>query len=303
MVANPMQRKARNSFLLGMLIAIIIMLIAGGMLYFLFLKDQILDGPQDVAVAYVYKLKAGVNVKSGDSITPEMVEEVKTVATNVPTDAVIAAYKVNNVIQPVQFPNGYKSKIALNSGTILGASMLYTDDLTDKTLRLVEYNMITLPSTIVPGEYVDIRITLPTGEDYSILTKKCVVSVQSETIGMYLTEEEILTMSCAIIDLYTMDSGNIYAIKYVEPGNQAKASPTYVVKQSILELMRNDANIVSEAVNALIQRWNAGASNDRANIESTLGLYSEEALDNIKENMEEQLEKARELYLNKLAGY
>ena len=35
MVANPMQRKARNSFLLGMIITLIVCIIVGGAMFFL----------------------------------------------------------------------------------------------------------------------------------------------------------------------------------------------------------------------------------------------------------------------------
>lgn len=304
MASNPMQRRARNSFLLGVIITLLIAAIVLVLLYMFVIKDKLETTGGTGAVAYVYKLKSGVNVDSGKAITSDMVEEVKLNADIIPGDAVLSKVKgTNGELQSIAFPSGYKSKIALKQGTILGASMLYMDDLTDDSLRLVEFNMITLPSTVYLGEYIDVRIAMPTGEDYIVLTKKCVESINGETIGMYLTEAEILTMSGAIVDAYTMKASNIYAIKYVEPGMQEKAEQTYMVKQSILEQMTRNPNIVSEASAALANRWNQGGNSTRIKIEETLGNYENDGLTNIEENMKKQIEKSRELYLQGLQGY
>lgn len=304
MASNPMQRRARNSFLLGVVITLLIAAIIAVMFYLFVLKDKMEASGGSSTVAYVYKLKQGANVESGKAITVDMVEEVKTSADAIPGDAVLSRIKGSDgQLQSRPFPTGYKSKIALKQGTVLGASMLYADDLTDNSLRLVEFNMITLPSTVYPGEYVDIRIALPTGEDFIVLTKKCIQSVNGETIGVYLTEAEILTMSCAIVDAYTMKTGNIYLAKYVEPGVQTKAEQTYMVKQSILEQMTRNPNIVAEASAALANRWNQGGNSNRVKIEDTLSIYQEEGLANVEEKMTQQMEKARELYLQGLEGY
>lgn len=305
MASNPMQRKARNSFLLGVITTLIISAVIGALVYFLVLKDDLeVSTSKNGAVAYVYKLKEGVDVESGKNITSEMVEEVKLSVTVVPSDAIVAKYKMEDgSLQSVAFPNGYKSKISLKSGTVLGTSMLYTDNLTDDTLRLVEFNMITLPSTIMVGEYIDVRLLLPSGEDYIVLTKKCIVSIKGETIGLYLTEEEILTMSGAIVDAYTTNTSNIYAIKYVEPGMQSEAKQTYVVKQKILEMMTRNPNIVAEASSALVARWNSGGNSTRIDIEETLVPYQGTETSNVEEKMKEQIEKAKELYLQGLQGY
>ena len=304
MASNPMQRRARNSFLLGVVVTLLIAAIVVALLYIFVLKDKLETTGGTGVVAYAYKLKEGVNIESGKTITADMVEEVKLNADIVPGDAVLSKIKgTNGELQNIAFPTGYKSKIALKQGTILGASMLYADDLADNSLRLVELNMITLPSTIYAGEYIDVRIAMPTGEDYIILTKKCVETVKGETIGMYLTEAEILTMSGAIVDAYTMKASNIYATKYVEPGTQEKAEQTYMVKQSILEQMTRNPNIVSEASAALANRWNQGGSSTRIKIEETLNNYQEDGLTNVEEKMKEQIEKSRELYLQGLEGY
>ena len=42
-------------------------------------------------------------------------------------------------------------------------------------LRKQEYNMLVLPSQLATGEYIDIRLALPTGQDYVVLGKKKVL--------------------------------------------------------------------------------------------------------------------------------
>lgn len=304
MASNPMQRRARNSFLLGVIITLLIAAIAGALFYMFVLKDKLETTGGTGTVAYVYKLKEGVNLESGREITVDMVEEVKTSGDVVPADVFFSRVKgAEGELQSVPFPSGYKSKIALKQGTILGGSMLYQDEMQDDSLRLVEFNMITLPSTIYPGEYVDVRIMFPSGEDFIILSKKCIKTVKNDTVGIFLTEEEIMTMSSAIVDAYTTKASNIYIAKYVEPGNQEKATQTYVVKQAILELMRDNPNIVSEAKNALLNRWNSTGISSRIKIENDLSLYQEDGLSNIEDKVKEQVEKSKELYLSGLEEY
>ena len=310
MASNPMQRKARNSFLLGVIITLLLAAIIGALLYVLVIKDKLETTGGTGVVAYVYKLKTGVNVESGKTITLDMVEEVKLNADIVPEDAIMSKIKPEKGdLQDIPFPAGYKSKIALRGGTILGSSMLYADDLNDNSLRLVEFNMITLPTTVNVGEYVDVRITLPTGQDLVVLSKKCIESIKQETIGMYLTESEIITMSSAIVDAYTTKASNIYLTKYVEAGMQDKAEQTYVVKQAILEEMTKNPNIVVEAKRALAERWNDNGVQTRANIEGALSGFLDptdpdtQRIENIEEKMKEQIEKSKEQYLQGLQGY
>jgi hypothetical protein len=66
------------------------------------------------------------------------------------------------------------------------------------------------------------------------------------TITVHLNELEILSLSSAIVDAY-MNKASIYAITYVEPQLQSKAIPTYPTNKAVLELIKNDPNIVGRA--------------------------------------------------------
>ena len=64
-------------------------------------------------------------------------------------------------------------KIAVPSGTIVTKDMIQdSTDLLSDTQRIQEYNMILLPSHLKNGDYVDIRLSLPNGQDYIVLSKK-----------------------------------------------------------------------------------------------------------------------------------
>ena len=83
-----------------------------------------------------------------------------------------------------------------------------------------------------------------------------------------LKEEEILMMSCAIVESYQMNGAKLYATKYVEPGIQEAAIPTYIPNDETITLIHNDPNIVQEAKNELITRYNQNSDIIRPGINS-----------------------------------
>ena len=115
---------------------------------------------------------------------------------------------------------GRKLKIPAFNKTIITENMFYKeeDNVTTDT-RKKEFNMINLPSDLVEGDYIDIRILFPTGEDYLVVVGKEVkqmgTNAESNSIFLELTEEEMVKLSGAIIESYISDSVNLYAVKYV----------------------------------------------------------------------------------------
>ena len=229
MVANPMQRKARNSFLLGMVITLIVCAIIGVVLYFLLSGQEKEKEEQEGTLTYAYKLKT--SVQSGEEITFDKVESVLVTEKAVPIGAFPSKTKITNSngketwIDSV-FPSGYKSKIDLSAGTILSYDLVYEGEAVTNDIRYVEYNMLVLPTTIMVGDYIDIRLTLPSGQDLIVVSKKEVKSMLGDTIGLELSEGEILMMESAIVEAYIMTASKLYAIQYIEPGIQEPARKT-----------------------------------------------------------------------------
>ena len=359
MAANPMKRQARNSFLLGVLVTI---LIAGVIIAFLFLQMNNLNKElkqQKESSKKVFILNQ--NVKSGQTLTPSMFISKEIPSDAVPADAtsdvtqLIAQYSLcdtsgndiytdadgnlymlrnNNKVTVYKDnatgvfytqENGNRTTIEttqkdivaktdMRKNTVITSSLIArSDHINSADVREQEYNMIVLPIDLTTGEYVDIRLQLPTGQDYIVVSKKEVTvpdvagSYLADTIKVKLAEEETLALSSAIIEAYKMNGSKLYATKYVEAGIQETAIPTYVVNNDVANLIESDPNIVTEAKNALRARYTANNSalmNLRNQyINSALSTYGNN--DNVPTKMQESIvstKEKRQEYLQSLGG-
>ena len=292
MATNPMQRKARNSFLLGFMVMLIIAALIIG-----FLVMQIIKFKQEEQAKQEISRKVQVltkDVKSGQSITVADLTTMEVENTIVPTD-----YKI-------EITNNTIAKIDLKEGTILGSSMLtQSTEKVTADLRLQEYNMLALPVKIESGDYIDIRFTMPSGTDYIVISKKKVVDIDENTIWLQLTEDEILTMSNAIYEAYTMPTSKLYVNLYVEPGIQDNATPTYLPNQAVVNLINSNPNVLSTAKKALEEKLRSYTSQRNDIIQSELQNYQADADSNIEAKIQEENEKrieARQEYLEALSG-
>ena len=311
MVANPMQRKVRNSFLLGILVMLIITILIGAIIFIAVIKpimDKNKEEEQQM-YAYAYRLKSGIDVQSGEEITSDMVESVEIPVQTAATDFISSKTKNSRgELSDIGFVDGYKSKIDLTEGTILTYSMLYEDEETPNSLRYVEYNMITMPTLLDIGSYIDIRLRLPNGQDLIVVSKKEIVNLYDQTAGLNLTEEEILILNSAIVEAYIMKgSAELYMTTYVEPGLQEAAIYTYMPTNEVITLINMDENIVTAARTELATLYSKqGVVDIRGQLNNSTSQYGTEAKYNIEAGVQQQIEaakKAREDYLSELNGY
>lgn len=291
MPSNPIQRKTRNAFLIGMLIMLIISVLVVAVLYFTVFSD-IFGGTSKNGTAYAYRLVS--DIKSGEGIGASKVERVKIAVDNLPSDYIGDNIDITSC----------KSKIDLQAGTVLGASMLYQEEEIKDSTRRMEYNMLTLPSTLRIGDYIDVRFTMPSGQNYIVLSKKEVKNINNTTVTLYLTEDEILMMSSAIIESYIMKASNLYVVQYVEAGLQQSSTPTYVVNTDVYQLIQSNS---TKGINiedySKINDSMKESENLRQLIEQELGQYVGEETTNIQEGVTKEKETSMELYLSGLQGY
>lgn len=304
MASNPMQRKVRNSFLLGMLVAIIIagIAIAFLMMQLMQAKQEQQKEQKDIGTVYVLN----TDKKSGDEITADDLISVD--ATRKTTPA--------NALSPASLGDKNIAKIDLKSGTILSTDMIYIDETkTGKDVRKQEYNTVILPMDLATGDYIDIRLSLPSGQDYIVVSKKVVEIPQvggvdsSDTIWIKMAEEETLAMSNAIYDAYKINGSKLYATKYTEPGIQEAATPTYAVNAETVALINGNPNILNNAMNELKNRYNAnnGAVTNLRNsyINEAIKAAGEDAQSNVESGIQQSItnsQDSRKEYLNSLAG-
>lgn len=295
MAVNPMQKKARNSFLLGMIITLVACAIIGVILYIAVIGPENKASKEKGTATKAYALNR--DVKSGQEITADMLSTINTYSNLIPQNYIDSTIVAN-------VGNGKKviAKVDLYKNTILTASTVTTEENTvTKDVRTMEYNMLTLPINLTIGDYVDIRITFPDGQDFIVIAKKEIKNIQGNTVTFDMSEADIVMLNSAIVESYIMKASNIYIAKYVEPGMQEKAANTYVPTAEVIRLIETDSNIVSTAKNELTSRFDA---NIRNQMNSTVNQYSEQGLTNVEEGIQKQIEdakKAREEYLSSLA--
>lgn len=318
MAMNPMQRKANNSFLLGILITL---LITGLIIAFLIFQLSNLNKQmqeEEAKLKQVYVLNT--DIMSGQVITSDMLEMKTIDGSAIPANAItpvdvdnkgtVVDESTGNVIRKLDVV----TKIDLKSGTILTSEMIATADELSSDLRRQEYNVVQFPSQLQTGDFIDIRLRLPSGEDYIVVSHKeveipVVDGIDSEnTMIIKMNEVETLTMSSAIIEAYIAEGSYLYATRYVDAGMQEAATPTYLPSDSVINLMNKDPNCANEAKQELFKRNNDSSykSAVRNPINDELNQNSEDAQDNIISSVEEELKVAqeeRQKYLESLGAY
>ena len=182
----------------------------------------------EVVQRYVFTKKMVV----GDVVTEADIKVVDVKGESASSDSYVFEEKLDDKGKKVVSRDdkwniiGKRLKVNAEEKTIITKSLFYTEDKDpEMTTRLQEFNMITLPSDLDVGDYIDVRIRFATGEDYAVVVGKKVellgaAEEKSNTIFLRLNEEEIVRMSSAIIESYVKGGVNLYANKYVDPDNQ-----------------------------------------------------------------------------------
>ena len=361
MASNPMQRQARNSFLLGMVVTLIIAGIVVALLFMQIKKLNQTIKSSEAENKSVYVLTQ--DIKSGQEITQDLFTLTTVKAAGVPANAtsdistMLQNYSLcdkagNNIYTDAdgslfmnsengskvivykdettgnyytQAANGTKTyiettqkpliaKVDMKANTVITSSFVTrSDDIDTDDVRAQEYNSLVLPVDLFTGDYVDIRLLLPSGQDYIVVSKKMVTipnvngEYLADTIQTKMSEDEILSMSNAIVEAYIIDGAKLYATKYTDAGTQQASIPTYVVSDKVAKLMEADPNITTTAATALRARYNAnnGAlKNMRSEgINDALSNYGKD--ENVSQKMEESItstKESRQQYLQSLTG-
>ncbi len=293
MATNPMQRKARNSILIGIVIGLLIGAVVIAILFLQLTNLQKKVKATEDATRQVYVVKN--DVKSGTTIDSSMIELKSATKDVIPSDYIST------------IPENSIAKINITKGTVLSKALIdEADEKTTSDLREQQYNMIILPQYLEVDDYIDIRLTLPNGQDYIVASKKRVKNITEDTIWVNMYEEETLAMTNAIVEAYVMKGSKLYATTYVDAGMQDNAIPTYVPNSYVINLINADRNITEEARRGLVERYTQELRARRENdITSQVNAYGEEAKDNIEAGIEEEITKskeARKQYIDSLSA-
>lgn len=308
MASNPMQRQKRVSFLLGMLVMLIIAAIVIALLFMQLINLKKEQDAMKAAERTVYLVTEDVASGSGIQITT--IEGDTSRSPNVTQDVADSSVVPENIATASDFysdegqsqpRSDLVAKIDLKAGTILTKDMLTTSsEQVTNDLRKQEYNMLSLPTDLVDGDFVDVRIRFGNGQDYIVVAKKQVTIPEiagapaEGVITINLSEDETIAMSSAIIETYQLSTAEMYVTRYTDPGMQVAATPTYPPNAEALNLMDSNPNIVEEAKQAIASRYNRTLRENFINGQIN-SVDAEQRQSNLESSVEEHITQQKEL--------
>ncbi len=210
------------------------------------------------------------DIKAGDTLLEGKNVERQNVITALSPDAYIDESDI-----------GKKATSNITNGTPIYKSLVVDSTVTNGT-RLVELSTVTLPlSNVGSGVYVDVRIMFPNGEDYIVLPKKRMMNLYLEQsiFTLELEEDEILTLSSAIVDTYTVTGTRMYVTTYVAPNVQEAPNATYLVRKETIDLITNSPNVIKQMAYTINAKL-------REEMEERLSQLTEEQLTAVAKGLE-----------------
>ena len=150
------------------------------------------------------------NIVQGEIITNDMIETVNVNNQTVPTGVVNATEVV-----------GLTAKYSIAAKVPITRDMV-SDTVVAADVRNVEINSVLMPSDLVEGDTVDIRIMYPNGTDYIVLAQKTIDKIYDTTFWCKLSEDEIQLLNCATVDSYLYSGSKLYALRYADSDAQVK---------------------------------------------------------------------------------
>lgn len=174
---------------------------------------------------------------SGQEITEDLIIE----------QSIPASFK-NDTFATREDLIGLYSKVAITPGTPITKDMVMSEEIVH-SMREIDITGNRWPIGLKAGDYVDLRITYPRGEDFIVLSHKRIMSITDQTLKVNMTEEEQVLYQSALVDFYLSRGygSDLYLTKYVEPGLQNEASVFYSVPTRIAAVVQKDPNIVNMA--------------------------------------------------------
>ena len=131
-------------------------------------------------------------------------------------------------------------------------------------LREFECNKLVMNSNLIANDYVDVKIVFPNAEDYTVLSKKPIKNVDQETGNCFfwLTEDEILLLTSAMLDAEQIQGTKIYTTKYIRPTLQEASAVDYPLNLFALDVMGYTPNSLDKLTIA--------TNNDRSALEERI---------------------------------
>jgi len=148
------------------------------------------------------------DVIQGETITADMISMARVHNTTIPLNAATQGGVIGKIA---------KYNIPKNVTVV---SNMVSDKIVSQDVRTQQITAVLLPAKLTVGEYVDIRLQVPSGVEYIVLPQKQILDISGTTIWMDLSEDELLLLNSAIVDSYMTDGSKLYAVEYADPDTQ-----------------------------------------------------------------------------------
>lgn len=210
--------------------------------------EEELDTLEWLVTAYgetvdVYKIREGVEINHGTEFRLEDID-IMTIPESMLTEQFIT--------DPMLLL-GCVYRVNVSAETPLVWD-LFTYEEVGQTQRYYDIVADVFPIEPAVGQYYDLRIVMPKGQDYVVLSKKRVVNFYNSAIRVKLDEEEIHQYQSALVDTFLNPGTYLYVTTYIEPNMQKSATSFYPVGKYVMQIMELDPNIVLLAEQDMVLR-------------------------------------------------
>lgn len=225
----------------------------GGFVYHSSKTSQLGDKDSEISVLQesinqVGELVVGYTV-AADTKMGKKLEDTDIVDIEVPISM------ATNLVKDKEELVGKNLKVNITKGTPISNDLLYTEEITDD-LRLYDVVLDTIPIGIGVGSYVDVRISLPLGEDFIAMAHKKVHAINGGILKLAVSEQDIHSYSSMLVDSYLYPGTNMYAVEYLEGGAQTPANSYYPISLNVTSIAQRDPNLLEAIKSDILTRRN-----------------------------------------------
>lgn len=185
-------------------------------------------GPMATVYTVAMESKAGKEVNAEDIV-----------AQSIPQSSV----SQNHIVNPGDVVGKY-FKIKVLPGVALTTDLFMEKEL-DGTIYQRDISFHYLPIGLTIGDYIDVRMVLPYGEEYIVLEHVRVERRIDNVLTIHLNEEMLALYTSLSTDmaLYKGKGMRAYVTKYIEPGISEASVPLYPVRKDMEAICVLNTNI------------------------------------------------------------
>lgn len=255
------------------LIVLSIALIIGSIVY-LFIKNVKLNKSYEAATQQVTQLQAKLDavgtfadvftIKTSVNMGQVIKEDDLTLQT-VPTSTI-----PTNVITDKASLIGNYFRIGLEPGITLTADFVSVEEYIGSVYER-DIFLDSIPVGTKVGDYLDIRVVLPGGEEFVVFPHKRVNARYENAVKMKFDEADLWLYTSMNVDraLYKDVGFKIYSTKYVDPGAHDATVAYYPVRKEVTDIMNVSGNLSDRQKERM---WN---ENLRKSIDAKLAFYAD----------------------------